>query len=190
MINNPLEIVIIVLLVFLISYLVMSKNAEASSVMLLKLMGEMKEKEQTTAIPQIYVTGGDNRYSLPPRPQRNWQNEQEIPIRGALDPIPTRGAPESYQQMGILTGATDGKVLPLYGRRVAPRSDRFQYYTRTDTYNPVTLPIEFKKKNCQDNLGCNEVMNGDEIDVKATGEKTKVTLYGFDGPRYVSDSVL
>jgi hypothetical protein len=127
--------------------------------------------------------GGDDRYKRAPRPQRFWQAEPEIPIRGALDPIPTRGAPESYQQMGVVLGS-DGKPLPLYGRRVAPRSDRFNYYTRTDTYNPVALPVIFKNKNCQDNLGCHQVFNGDSIQISPTGEEVKVTLYGFDGPRY------
>jgi hypothetical protein len=28
-------------------------------------------------------------------------------------------------------------------------------------------------------------MNGDEVKLAATGEHAKVTLYGFDGPRYV-----
>jgi hypothetical protein len=130
-------------------------------------------------------TGADDRYTMAPRPQRNWDNGPEIPVRGALDPIPTRGAPEAYQQMGVITGP-DNKVLPLYGRRVAPRSDRFNYYTRTDTYNPVALPVIFNRKDCQDNLGCDEVMNGDDLRLGATGDVAKVTLYGFDGPRYVA----
>jgi hypothetical protein len=145
---------------------------------------------------EINVSGGsgDDRYKRAPRPQRFWQVEQEIPTRGALgptgsrftEPIPTRGAPESYQQMGVVLGS-DGKPLPLYGRRVAPRSDRFNYYTRTDTYNPVALPVTFKNKNCQDNLGCHQVFNGDSIQISPTGEEVKVTLYGFDGPRYTPD---
>jgi hypothetical protein len=85
--------------------------------------------------------------------------------------------------MGILDGG-DGKLLPLYGRRVAPRSDFFNYYTRTDTYNPVAVPVRFKKRDCQDGVGCHEVMSGDEVDISLTGQKGKVTLYGFDGPRY------
>lgn len=128
--------------------------------------------------------GGDDRYRMAPRPQRFWDNGPEIPIRGALDPIPTRGEPEAYQQMGVIV-SSDGKPLPLYGRRTAPRSDRFNYYTRTDQYNPVALPVSFKKRDCQDGVGCDEVMNGDEIKLAATGDMAKVTLYGFDGPRYV-----
>jgi hypothetical protein len=130
----------------------------------------------------VNVSGGDDRYSMAPRPQRVWDNGPEIPyIRGALDPIPTRGPPEKYQQMGVIV-AEDGKALPLYGRRTAPRSDRFQYYTRTDTYNPVALPVMHKKRDCQDGVGCEELMSGDEIKLAATGEQGKVTLYGFDGP--------
>lgn len=140
------------------------------------------------------IISGDDRYRRAPRPQRFWETEQEIPTRGALsptgsrftEPVPTRGAPESYQQMGVILGS-DGKPLPLYGRRVAPRSDRFNYYTRTDTYNPVALPVSFKKKDCQDNLGCDEVFNGDSVKISPTGEEVKVTLYGFDGPRYTPD---
>jgi hypothetical protein len=121
---------------------------------------------------------GDDRYTIAPRPQREWQ-----PGGGVLDQVATRGPPERYQQMGILDGG-DGKLLPLYGRRVAPRSDYFNYYTRTDTYNPVAVPVKFKKRDCQDNIGCHEVSNGDELDISLTGQKGKVTLYGFDGPRY------
>ena len=129
---------------------------------------------------------GDDRYTRAPRPQRMWDNGPEIPVRGALDPIPTRGAPEAYQQMGVMVGP-DGKPLPLYGRRTAPRSDKFNYYTRTDSYNPVAMPVTFNNKDCQDNAGCNELSSGDSIRISPTGESAKVTLYGFDGPRYSPD---
>jgi len=121
---------------------------------------------------------GDDRYTMAPRPQREWQ-----PGLNGLPQIASRGPPEPYQQMGILDGG-DGKLLPLYGRRVAARSDYFNYYTRTDTYNPVAVPVRFKKRDCQDSIGCQEVSNGDDVDISITGQTGKVTLYGFDGPRY------
>jgi hypothetical protein len=147
-------------------------------------MGSSDPKAPVIVMPEQIQNTGDDRYSMAPRPQRLWNNPQENPVRGALDPIPTRGAPESYQQMGVMVGE-DGKALPLYGRRVAPRSDRFNYYTRTDTYNPVALPIKSRKRDCQDNLGCEELFNGDDVVISPTGEKASITLYGFDGPRYV-----
>ena len=106
---------------------------------------------------------GDDRYTMAPRPVRHWQ-----PGISGIPQIASRGPPESYQQMGVLDGG-DGKILPLYGRRVAPRSDYFNYYTRTDTYNPVAIPLNFKKRDCQDSVGCQEVMNGDEIDIRSEG---------------------
>lgn len=169
---KPFEYILILLLVTTIGIVVWRTNPQSSS-------GETR-----VVVMPGQGQGGDDRYSRAPRPQRFWDNGPEIPVRGALDPIPTRGEPESYQQMGVIVGG-DGKPLPLYGRRTAPRSDRFNYYTRTDQYNPVALPVNFKRKDCQDNLGCDEVMSGDSISIQPTGETAKVMLYGFDGPRYV-----
>jgi len=146
-------------------------------------------KETTIVMP---VEGGDDRYTQAPQPQRFWNNGPELPPRGALIPpdggiainIPTQGFPEAYQPMGLLKQG-DGKLLPLYGRRVASRADRFNYYTRTDTYNPVPLPIQYKKKDCQDPVGCQELFDGDSVRLSPTGEDATVTLYRFDGPMYV-----
>jgi hypothetical protein len=86
--------------------------------------------------------------------------------------------------MGIIK-LEDGAVLPLYGRRTAARSDRFQYYTRTDTYNPVQLPISYKRRDCQDDVGCEEVFNGEAVTVAATNQKGVASIYRFDGPTYI-----
>lgn len=174
------EMVLLVLLVASITF-ILTKTAGSSQI----IIRESAHREPYPMMMSSLTSGGgDDRYSRAPRPQRQWDIGPEFPIRGALDPIPTRGAPDAYQQMGVITGS-DGKVLPLYGRRTAPRSDYFNYYTRTDTYNPVALPVMFKKKDCQGNAGCAEVMNGDNVTLAATGDSAKVTLYGFDGPRYV-----
>ena len=140
------------------------------------------------------TSGGDDRYSRAPRPQRFWESGPDL--RGALLPpdggkpinIPSRGLPESYQQMGVLK-KDSGDLIPLYGRRVGSRSDRFNYYTRTDTYNPLPLPINYKRRDCQDSVGCDELYNGDQIVVSPTGEKATATLYQFDGPTYIPSIV-
>ena len=169
--TNELLLILLIIVIFIVT-------KKQDSVIIVKDEGSRAS---------AYVQPGDDRYRRAPRPQRFWETEQEIPTRGlGLDQIATRGAPESYQQMGVILGS-DGKPLPLYGRRVAPRSDRFNYYTRTDTYNPVALPVLFKRKDCQDNMGCDEVFNGDTVKISPTGEEVKVTLYGFDGPRYSPD---
>lgn len=132
--------------------------------------------------------GGDDRYTRAPKPERHWATEPEWPSRadiyGKLPRVPTRGLPETYQSMGVIK-MEDGAILPLYGRRTAARSDRFQYYTRTDTYNPVQLPLNYKRRDCQDDVGCEELFDGEGVRVAATNQKGTVTVYRFDGPTYV-----
>lgn len=177
------ELLLLLITVIIVSFITVrfagtTKSTDWSSFQQLDLQQQM---------PVINITtrGGDDRYSMAPRPQRDWTAPQEIPVRGALEPYPTRGAPEQYQQMGVIVGP-DNKPLPLYGRRTAPRSDRFNYYTRTDSYNPVALPLIYKQRDCQDNVGCDELFSGESLRVGATGDVMKVTMYGFDGPKYVA----
>ena len=133
--------------------------------------------------------GGDDRYTRAPKPERDWMASPDWSAvwnapTATLPQVATRGIPEKYQSMGVITLA-DGEILPLYGRRTASRSDRFQYYTRTDTYNPVQLPIRYKNRDCQDDIGCEELMDGEDIKVTASGKEGKATLYRFSGPTYI-----
>jgi Family of unknown function (DUF5755) len=134
-------------------------------------------------------SGGDDRFTRAPKPERNWVDTVDASAvwnsgTPTLPAIPTRGVPVSYQSMGVIkTGG--GQILPLYGRRTASRSDRFQYYTRTDTYNPVQLPVEYRRRNCQDDVGCDELYDRDQVRLSATGETGEVTIYRFSGPTYI-----
>ena len=140
------------------------------------------------AVQIAAISEGDDRFTRAPKPERHWMTSTELPspqeIYGKLPRLPTRGMPETYQSMGVIT-MDDGKILPIYGRRTASRSDRFQYYTRTDTYNPVQLPLRHKRRDCQDDIGCEELFDGDSITVAATNQVGRATIYRFDGPTYV-----
>lgn len=131
--------------------------------------------------------GGDSRYSQAPQPLRDWISMPEFPPRGGIASIPvnipTRGLPESFQSIGVITA--NDKVLPLYGRRTTGGSDRWNYYTRTDTYNPVPLPISFKKRNCMDQVGCNEIDSGEQVRIDGMNVEGKTELYKMDGPKYI-----
>lgn len=151
-------------------------------------------------IPNIISIGGgiggaseashplDDRYRRAPQPLRSYYNGPEFPPRGGLAPIPinipTQGLPERFQSVGIMT-LPDGQVLPLYGRRTATSTDRWNYYTRTDTYNPVPVPISFNKRDCMDDVGCNELMTGEQVTTFGTGNAGKVHIYKMDGPKYI-----
>ena len=140
------------------------------------------------AVQVAATQSGDDRFTRAPKPERHWITQPDLPtaseMYGKLPRVPTRGIPETYQSMGVIT-MEDGAILPLYGRRTASRSDRFQYYTRTDSYNPVQLPLKHNRRDCQDDIGCEELFDGENITVTPTGQTGKATIYRFDGPTYV-----
>ena len=133
------------------------------------------------------VNHGGSAYERAPQPLRDWMAMPELPPRGGLTAmpvnIPTQGLPESFQSIGIVT--VGEKVLPLYGRRTAGSSDRWNYYTRTDSYNPVPIPVQFGKRDCMDDVGCQEIMSGESVQIDALHQVGKTTIYRFDGPKYI-----
>jgi len=142
-----------------------------------------------TPTQSIQQGGGDDRYTRAPEPLRVWQTGTDL--RGALLPPPgavpiniaTRGLPQAFQQMGILK--SDGQVLPLYGRQTAYRTDRYNYYTRTDTYNPVQLPVRYERRDCMDGNGCGELLGGETVKIAGIGKDATAEIYKFDGPTYI-----
>lgn len=156
--------------------------------------GSLQSTRQTPQPIQIFNQqpmgggGGDDRYTRAPEPLRTWQSPPDL--RGAMIPpgavpinVSTRGLPQAYQQMGIIKAGD--QLLPLYGRQTAYRSDRYNYYTRTDTYNPIQLPVRFQRRDCMDNIGCEELFGGENVSVSGIGKEGKVEVYKFDGPTYI-----
>lgn len=143
--------------------------------------------QQPSQQPIYIQNGGDSRYDRAPQPLRDWMARPEFPPRGGLASIPinipTQGLPESFQSVGIVN--VGEQVLPLYGRRTAGSYDRWNYYTRTDTYNPVPVPIKFNKRDCMDDVGCQEILSGETVKIEALHKEGKTNIYRFDGPKYI-----
>lgn len=144
-----------------------------------------------SGVPIINNTSvnGDDRYVRAPQPLRDWMSAPEYPPRGGIATIPinipTQGLPESFQAIGNIN-VGEGKVLPLYGRRTyAGSSDRWNYHTRSDTYNPVPVSIRYKGRDCMNDIGCPEVYSGESILVEDLGLNGTVRLFRYDGPKYV-----
>jgi hypothetical protein len=134
------------------------------------------------------TTNTDSRYNQAPEPLRYWQTGPDL--RGALIPpgaipinVSTRGLPQAFQQSGIIKSGE--QILPLYGRQTAYRSDRYNYYTRTDSYNPVQLPINYQRRDCMDDIGCGELLGGESIKIAGLGKEGYVEIYKYDGPKYI-----
>lgn len=140
----------------------------------------------------IYISqkGGDDRYTRAPEPLKIWDglgrglgfSTTNLPIN-----IPTQGYPSNFTSYGVFT-TEDGKMLPLYGRPTTSSNNRFNYYTRTDTYNPVPIPLSFKKRDCMDDIGCEEIFDKDNVYIRANGLQGKATIYKFDAPKYIPNA--
>ena len=129
--------------------------------------------------PVINVKSGDSRYSRAPEPERDWYTPPDlsrIPRSETPFNIPTQGVAEEYQSMGVVK-TSEGKLLPLFGRRCVSSRERYNYYTRTDSYNPLPLPIEMQGRDCQDQVGCPELFNGDRVKISTINEQGDVTIY-------------
>jgi hypothetical protein len=143
----------------------------------------MPSPTKNTIIPM-----GESRYDRAPQPLRDWMSPPEFPPRGGLASIPinipTQGLPESFQSVGLIKSGDS--ILPLYGRRTGRGgSDRWNYYTRTDTFNPVPVPIKYQRRDCMDDTGCQEIMSGEDVKIDLLNKEGTTKMYRFDGPKYI-----
>jgi hypothetical protein len=150
--------------------------------------------------PPTVTLNGDPRFA-PLSPERSWGAGPDLrgqpPLPAGLGAIPvntqTRGLPDAFQQVGVLTaaGGTSNSatptrtILPLFGRSIDSGRNRWNYYTRTDGMNPVQVPLQYKRRNCDDDNGCDEIMEGDSVGVPVMGQSYTATLYRFSTPRYL-----
>lgn len=111
---------------------------------------------------------GTNR---PIPPYKNINSEIVVPV------IATRGVPSSYEQIGILTAVKDNKIIPLFGRRLYTNSSKWNYYTRTDSFNSVSVPIKLNGRACDEEIGCDEIYTGDVVPIEQLGDSFTATIY-------------
>jgi hypothetical protein len=95
---------------------------------------------------------------------------------------------ETYRQMGIMTplnGSSKDNILPLMGRPLYSKRDKWQYYTISNQHNNVKLPISFKGKSALNDYGVDQIYSGDTVYIEGYGEAFKVTVYENDTIRYL-----
>ena len=107
----------------------------------------------------------------PPRPVRT----QEPEFRG---PPIKQYKPGHMQQMGILVG--DGETLPLYGKEVRGRRDRYHYYTTTGGENLYPLPVSHNARDCMEDIGCEELYGNEAVSVTGKTGSYAVKMYRTD----------
>ena len=85
--------------------------------------------------------------------------------------------PVVFGQIGYIVHNEDGKRMPLYGQPSYTRRGRFNYYTIDAS--GIKLPILSSKRDCMDEVGCDEVYDGDQVSVdgEAHASTWNVRLY-------------
>ena len=112
--------------------------------------------------------------------------------RGVRINIKTRGEEPDYQQIGVLIEKDpaenkEPKMLPLFGKRTYRGSQKWNYYTSTDQYNQLKIPVQLAQntKNCTDEYGCKEIDTQDGVWVPAYQKNFNVEIYSLDSPKYI-----
>jgi hypothetical protein len=84
--------------------------------------------------------------------------------------------PGYVQQMGVLIGE-DGDTLPLYGKEVRGRRDRYHYYTSTPGHQIYSLPVTHEDRDCMDDMGCRELYGQEMVNVVGKTTPYEAKLY-------------
>lgn len=109
-----------------------------------------------------------------------------MPRGGVPINIPTQGRPQKPQQMGILTRVSGPTtILPLMGQQLITNRDMFRYYTLSDSNLNIRLPVSHAGKNCTSEYGCDEIFDGDIIQVEGYNDLFKATVYQNANYQYI-----
>ncbi len=87
--------------------------------------------------------------------------------------------PGHMQQMGILMGP-DGETLPLYGKEVRGRRDRYHYYTTTSGDNLYPVSVSHNARDCMEDIGCQELYGNETVTVLGKTGSFEVNMYRTD----------
>ena len=112
----------------------------------------------------------------------------------------TRGDLVEYDAIGYLypeglsdqLSSSDTKIntaagmLPLYGRPIYRGSNMWNYYTSTDQYNTINVPLMINNKKSTDKYGVKEIYNGDKVKILGNNAIIYVVqLYERNDIRYI-----
>lgn len=109
-------------------------------------------------------------------------------IRGIPINVPTQSIDSPFRQIGILTrlnGNTGEIILPLMGRPLYARRDKWNFYTMNDKNNMIKLPIVHKGVNGMNEYGCDNIYDGDTVYVEGYDDTFKVKVYENSVMRYI-----
>ena len=112
---------------------------------------------------------------VPQRPMRSQEIRREPEFRG---PPIKKYKPGRMQQMGLITNGDE--TLPLYGKEVRGRRDRYNYYTPTGGENLYPIPVSHNNRDCMEDIGCQEIYGNESVSVTGKTGSFAVNMYRTD----------
>ena len=104
----------------------------------------------------------------------------QIPVEKEFRKPPIKEYKPGYvQQMGVLVGP-DEETLPLFGKEVRGRRDRYHYYTVTPGEQVYSLPVTHGDRDCMDDIGCQELYGNETVSVLGQTGSFQTKLYRTD----------
>jgi hypothetical protein len=170
---------------------------------------EIRIKEKPSAVPNVVMNPGFfmrpsypynnlptkdvllDPYSPPLRDERYFIPEM---VRGPPGTIPINvstniGAVDTtYRQVGILTplNTSNGeKILPLMGRPLFVNREKWQYYSMSEQFHSMKLPVIYKGKSATNEYGVDKLYQGDRVYVEGYNKPFRITLYDDDVIKYL-----
>ena len=113
---------------------------------------------------------------VPPRLERSQERRRAPEFR---EPPIKQYKPGFMQQMGLLVGEGE-EPLPLYGKEVRGRRDRYHYYTTTGGENLYPIPVSLDSRDCMDDIGCQELYGNESVSVTGKTGSFDVKMYRTD----------
>ena len=113
---------------------------------------------------------------VPPRLERSQERRRAPEFR---EPPIKQYKPGHMQQMGLLVGEGE-EPLPLYGKEVRGRRDRYHYYTTTGGENLYPVPVSLDSRDCMDDIGCQELYGNESVSVTGKTGSFDVKMYRTD----------
>ena len=113
---------------------------------------------------------------VPPRPMMRRERRREPEFRG---PPIKQYKPGHMQQMGVIMGPGQ-ETLPLYGKEVTGRRDRYHYYTTTGGENLYPIPVSHGARDCMEDIGCEELYGNESVSVLGKTGAYAVNMYRTD----------
>lgn len=115
-------------------------------------------------------------------PQQQQQHQPQAPMMStSYKRRILSGIPKEYTPVGYLQQLGDNNVYPLYGRASRTNVSRWNYHTVTDRLSNIPLPIQsMDGRDCTLDIGCNELYDGDQVQIKGLTGVFTVTMYHMD----------